>query len=57
MDQLRAEVYLALLTGQPLTALTGRETSSDGSCAGTVPANPGTANPALARAGTGQPAR
>ena len=42
MDQLRAEVYLALLTGQPLTALTGRETSSGGSCSGR-PDGPGTA--------------
>jgi hypothetical protein len=53
MDQLRAEVYLALLTGQPLTALTGREASSDGSCAGTGPGGSGHGEPSTGRCGHG----
>ena len=53
MDQLRAEVYLALLTGQPLTTLTGRETSSGGSCAGTGPGGSGHGEPSPGRCGPG----
>ena len=34
MDQLRAKVYLALLTGQPISALTGPGTWTGGACAG-----------------------
>jgi hypothetical protein len=37
MDQLRAKVYLALLTGQPITALTGRGTWAGGACTGAGP--------------------
>src|SRR5215831_10399061 len=37
MDQLRAQVYLALLTGQPFTALTGRGTPLGDRCTGTSP--------------------
>src|SRR5215470_3357354 len=41
MDQLRAQVYLALLTGQPLTALTGRGTSLGDRWTGTGPGGSG----------------
>src|SRR5215831_2053992 len=37
MDQLRAKVYLALLTGQPISALTGPGTWTGGACAGAGP--------------------
>jgi hypothetical protein len=57
MDQLRAKVYLALLTGQPITALTGRETSIGGSSAGAGPGGSGPVNPSPARADTGHSAR
>ncbi len=53
MDQLRAEVYLALLTGRPLAALTERETSSGGSCAGTGPGGAGHGEPSPGRCGHG----
>src|SRR5215831_2443864 len=45
MDQLRAQVYLALLTGQPLTALTGLGTSLRGGRAGTDPGGSGDGGP------------
>src|SRR5262245_26521793 len=41
MDQLRAQVYLALLTGQPVTALTGRGTPLGDRWAGTGPGGSG----------------
>ena len=53
MDQLRAKVYLALLTGQPITALTGRETSIGGSSAGTGPGGSGHGEPVPGTCGHG----
>ena len=41
MDQLRAQVYLALLSGQPITALTGRRAWTGGGYAGTGPGGSG----------------
>ena len=49
MDQLRAKVYLALLTGQPIAALAGPEARLGGGCAGTGPSGPG---PGESRPGT-----
>jgi hypothetical protein len=49
MDQLRAQVYLALLTGQPIAALAGREAGLGGGCAGT---GPGGSGPGESRPGT-----
>jgi hypothetical protein len=53
MDQLRAKVYLALLTGQPITALTGRETSIGGSSAGAGPGGSGHGEPVPGTCGHG----
>ncbi len=53
MDQLRAKVYLALLTGQPITALTGRETCIGGSSAGTGPGGAGHDEPGPGTCGHG----
>ena len=53
MDQLRAQVYLALLTGQPIAGLTGRETCLGGDCAGTGPGGSGDGGPRPGTCGHG----
>jgi len=53
MDQLRAKVYLALLTGQPVAALTGREACTGGSSAGTGPGGSGHCEPCPGTCGHG----
>jgi Domain of unknown function (DUF222) len=53
MDQLRAKVYLALLTGQPITALTGRGACTGGSSAGAGPGGAGDGEPRPGTCGHG----
>jgi Domain of unknown function (DUF222) len=53
MDQLRAKVYLALLTGQPVTALTGRGMCIGDSYAGTGPGESGHGEPRPGTCGHG----
>ena len=53
MDQLRAKVYLALLTGQPIAAMTGREARVGGGCAGDGCAGDGCAGGSCAGTGPG----
>ena len=55
MDQLRAKVYLALLTGQSIAALTGRETSIGDGGARTGPGGPGPGGPGRSGPGHGEP--
>jgi hypothetical protein len=54
MDQLRAQVYLALLTGQPLTALTGRGTTLGDRWTGTGPGGTGPGGSCPGRSGHGE---
>ena len=56
MDQLRAKVYLALLTGQPITALTGRKPGLGDSSAWIGPGGAGHGEPGPGPCGHG-PAR
>jgi hypothetical protein len=53
MDQLRAKVYLALLAGQPIAALTGREACPGGSPPGTGPGGSGPHGPGHGEGGPG----
>jgi hypothetical protein len=46
MDQLRAKAYLALLTGQPITALTGRGRGSAAAAPRPLPVDPTRVDPA-----------
>ena len=57
MDQLRAQAYLALLTGQPLTALTGRGTPLGDRWTGTGPGGswPGGSGPGGSWSGGSSP--
>ena len=55
MDQLRAKVYLALLAGQPITALTGRGTGVGGRSAGIGPGGSGPGAPCPGTCGHGSP--
>jgi hypothetical protein len=53
MDQLRAKVYLALLSGQPMAALTGRKPGLGGSSARTGPGRAGHGEPGPGPCGHG----